>query len=102
MEAPKKIKITVDYSGSLVKTTKVMGWLFFVFGIIGDVSFFFATDDKEEVAAAAIIIFVACILWLLFFSVASKILEHLLFMRKISEQKAESEGYEIKRINDKY
>jgi|GEM_PF-5916222 hypothetical protein len=97
-------KINVDYSGSLVKTTKVIGWLFFVFGVIGDLFFIFSTESwhRDEIVLDAFKILIMSILWLLMFLVVSKALEHLLFMRKIAEQKSEHEGYEIKKVNDDY
>lgn len=94
-------KITIDYSGSMVNTTKFIAWLFFALGVLASLLLYFSADswERDDMTGTSITVFVTSIVWLILFLALSKILEHLLYWRKIKEAQLFDQGYEISKNN---
>jgi Ca2+/Na+ antiporter len=100
METPKKI--IVDYSGSMINTTKVFAWIFLIIGIVAAAAIFFSTEsyDRDEVAPMIIYILLGSIFIFLLLMVGSKIIQNLLYIRSYYESKVFEEGYQFTESNN--
>jgi len=84
-------KIYIDYSGSFVKTTATFAWIFLILGII---SAYLIVAETEE-TTIALVSFLGSFLLFLILMTSSKLLKHVYYIRKISEARAEEDGFEI-------
>jgi len=85
-------KFTIDFKGSMVKTTQVFAYMFLVIAFIGTLITFIATDGSALFTFA---VFGSCIFLFFILICLSTILEQLYVTRKLLEIKVESEGFEI-------
>jgi len=84
-------KITVNFNGSMVKTTKVLSFIFVVVALIGSILTFLITMNL----VFTIIVFASSFLMFFVLLCLSTLLEQLYLIRKLIEIKVESEGFEI-------
>jgi hypothetical protein len=91
-------KITIDYSGSFVKTTDYFARIILFLGIIASSVLIFIEDYPQRFVVIAVI-FSSAFSFFLFFIAVSKILEHLMYLRKIREAELFDSGCEIKVVN---
>ncbi|MDD3895256.1 MAG: hypothetical protein PHU36_09620, partial [Syntrophomonadaceae bacterium] len=81
----------------MVNTTKFIALLFCATGELASLIMYFSTDswERNDLTVMSITVIIASIVWLILFLALSKILEHLLFWRKIKEAQLFDKGYEI-------
>lgn len=93
MDQPKKI--IVDYSGSMINTTKVSAWIFLIFGVGVAAYLFFSTESyhRDEIAPMVIYILLGSMFTFLLLMIGSKIIQNLFYLRKYFENKALNEGF---------
>ena len=85
-------QITIDFKGSMVKTTQVIAYIILLPGILGAI----ITATAFGLFFAALIIIGSCAFLFIMLLCLSTILEQLYLTRKMLEIKAEAEGFEIK------
>lgn len=85
-------KIYINLSGSLVNTTAILGYVFAILSLVMPIAMAFKNVDL----VFSVSVFLFCFTAFLSLIIISKVLEHLYYIRKVLEARAEDDGFEIK------
>lgn len=85
-------KIYINLSGSLVNTTAILGYIFAILSLA--IPILMALKNVDLVFCVSVFLF--CLAGFLTLVIVSKLLEHLYYIRKVLEARAEDDGFEIK------